>query len=117
MGYVTREPNIFGSVKPDAGKLQQLAYIDLDKNAYGSVFISNTSDSTSDRVRLAIKPLVDEDLPVSGKHYIIYDLFLDPSYSIQIANIGLNFGDRIYGYSQNGNVTFNMTGDLIRNNL
>jgi hypothetical protein len=114
MGYVTREPHIFGSVQPTAGELRELAYMDLDQNAYGSIFISNTNDTTPDKVRLAVKPLIDEDQPVSGKHYIIYDLFLDPSYSIQIANIGLDYGCRIYGYSQNGFVNFNMTGDLIR---
>jgi hypothetical protein len=100
MGYVTREPHIFGSVQPTAGELRELAYMDLDQNAYGSIFISNTNDTTPDKVRLAVKPLMD--------------LFLDPSYSIQIANIGLDYGCRIYGYSQNGFVNFNMTGDLIR---
>lgn len=114
MGYVTREPHIFGSVQPQAGELRELAVMDLDQNAYGSVFISNISEVSSDRVRLAIKPLEDELLPVSGEHYILYDLFLDPSYSIQLAYIGLNNGDKIYGYSLNGHVNFNMTGDLIR---
>lgn len=115
MGYVTREPHIFGSIQPKAGVLHRLAYMDLDQNAYGSVFISNTNPTGWDRVRLAVLPLVDEQLPVSGKHYILYDLFLDPSYSIQLAYIGLDYGDSIYGYSENGYVSFNMTGDLLRN--
>ena len=115
MGYVTRQPTIFGSVQPTAGELQQLAVMELGQNAYGSVFISNSSHSSSDRVRLAVKPRIDEESPVSGKHYILYDLYLDPSYSIQLANIGLDYGDRIYGYSLYGHVNFNMTGDLIIN--
>ena len=117
MGYVTREPNIFGSVQPPAGELRILAAINLNQNAYGSVFISNISETTSDRVRLAVKPLQDEDLPVSGEHYILYDLYMDPSYSIQLPYVGLDYGDKIYGYSQNGHINFNMTGDMIRNIL
>lgn len=89
-----------------------LAIILPGQNAYGNVFVANVNDAITDRVRIAVKNYNDDFDP---SQYLLYDTEIDPNFSIQLANIGLNSGDQVWGYSEHGLITFNMTGEKITN--
>jgi len=116
MSYETLDPQIFGSIFPPAGELTLLATMDLNQNAYGTVVITNTSGSVVERARIAIQPLKDTDKPIEPHNYIAYDLRMPQHYTIQLPNIALSNGDKIWGYSLYGNLSFMMSGDQIINN-
>jgi hypothetical protein len=110
MGSITRTPQIFGSIQPAAGVLTLLAVMVVGQNAYGSVFVANVNDLITDKARIAVK---NQDAVLDLSQYLLYDTEVEPNFSIQLANIGLNSGDQIWGYSENGFITFNMTGEKI----
>lgn len=114
MVTTTRTPQIFGSIQPEAGVLTLLALMAPDQNAYGSVFVANVNDVITDKARIVVKT---QDAVLDLSQYLLYDTEIEPNFSIQLANIGLNSGDQIWGYSENGFITFNMTGEKITSTL
>lgn len=112
MGTITRTPQIFGSIQPEAGVLTLLATMVPGENAYGSVFVANVNDIITDKARIVVKPAED---PLDPSQYLLYDTEIEPNFSIQLSNIGLDSGDQMWGYSENGLITFNMTGEKLTN--
>jgi hypothetical protein len=112
MSWQTLAPQIFGTRQPFSGQLTQMVRIGGQGNAYVNVFMLNTSQTDYSTVRLAIKPTNEV---TEAKHYLLYDVVLAPLETVIIPSIGLGPNNEMYGYSDNGATTFNITGEQINN--
>lgn len=112
MAYQQLDPNLLGSAQPFSGELTQVAVIQADTNAYGTVFIANVSTTDVCRVRLAIKNFFEQ---VQDQHYILYDAQIVPQGMLIIPNLGMQSETQVLAYSDTGTATFNVTGDTIIN--
>lgn len=109
---VQLDPHLLGSAQPFSGELTQVALIPAGSQAYGTVFISNTSTQTDSRVRLAVKNFFEL---VDDRHYILYDTLLVAQGMLIIPNLGLQSETQVLAYSDTGDVAFNVTGDKFVN--
>jgi len=114
MAYQSYYPQLYGGIQPLSGQLTVATFIDSGSNSMATAFIANGSDTEYERVRLAIKPI---DEPVDDKHYIVYDLELEPRGILQLSYFGLNSENQVLVYSQNGYAIFNVSGTTIVNHL
>jgi len=71
-----------------------------------SVLIANRTTS-NDKFRIAIVP---QGSTLDNKHYIAYDVSITPGQFVQVSEIYINTGDFIVVRSENGNVSFSVTG-------
>lgn len=106
------DPNLLGSGQPFSGEITQIAIIPFQSNAYGTVFIANTSTTQSCLVRLAVKNFFEL---LADRHYILFDTEVVAQGMLIIPNLGLNSEDQVLGYSNTGTASFNVTGDTIQN--
>jgi hypothetical protein len=106
------EPEIFGTVQPEAATLTVAVQMPENRTAHVNVFVSN-NETAQDRVRLALRPAGE---PVSLTQYILYDTLIVTSHSVIISNVCVNEGDQILVYSEAGATAFNITGVAFVNN-
>jgi hypothetical protein len=113
MAWQELDPKIFGTRQPFSGQLSQIALIGDNQNAVVTVFITNTSGANPAIIRLAIKPQAETTDP---KHFLLYNTTISPKETVLMPNICLGPNSEVYGYSNTGSVTFNITGEKIINN-
>jgi hypothetical protein len=109
---VQLDPNILGSGQPFSGEITQVAIIPEGSQAYGTVFVANTSTQDTCRVRLAVKNFFEL---LDARHYILYDAELVPQGMLIIPNLGLQSETQVLAYSDTGTAAFNVTGDRFVN--
>jgi hypothetical protein len=107
------EPQIFGTVQPEAATLTVAVQISDNQNAHVNVFVSN-NQSGFDRVRLALRPAGE---PVSLTQYILYDTPIVDGHTVIISNLCVNSGDQILVRSEQGACAFNITGVAFVNDV
>ena len=114
MTYYT--PILLGTGQPDAGFTQTIVYVRPDSNAYMTIYITNTDSINYEFISVAIKPASDPDPnEILDQNWIAYNTPVYPSRLFVLANIGLGPNDQVIVSSQNGNATFNVTGNYFTN--
>lgn len=114
MTYYT--PILLGTGQPDAGYTQTIVYVRPDSNAYMTIYITNTDSENYEFISVAIKPASDPDPnTILDQNWIAYNTPVYPSKLFVLANIGLGPNDQVIVSSQNGNATFNVTGNYFTN--
>ena len=98
--------NSFAQVLPIASTNTTLFTVPGNTTAFGTIFCSN-SNLAVDSVRVAIVPSGNV---VSNSNWLSYDTVIPANYPIYLQEIGLNAGDNVVVYSQNGTTSFTFTG-------
>lgn len=98
----------FGQLKPSAQTLSTLATIAASKEVVLSTLCACNQGSSSDLVRVAIRPA---GASIDPKHYLYYDFSLPGNSHLEITSgIALAATDVVSVYSYGGNVSFNAFG-------
>lgn len=106
-------PTNLGSSRPPGGVDTELGMVYPLQNAYVTLFVANSSDTVTERVRVALMPAGFD--PPGEEHWIAYDTPVEPNYMFQLAYIGLDNQARIWVRSESGFATFNAVGNQFIN--